>query len=120
MVRNDELINRDLIRRWLLWGFFWLMFAPTVGVLISTKFNYPDFLGEAAWSIIGLSRPGAARAGSRRCPRGARLGRPAAHRLTTPRQLFHLSGHSGALFDTRRVSFVLTVGFNSSYRFSRC
>ena len=43
MVRNDALINRDLIRQWLLWGFFWVMFAPTVGVVISTKFNYPDF-----------------------------------------------------------------------------
>ena len=40
--RNDALINRDLIRRWLLWGFFWTMLAPTVGVIISTKFNYPS------------------------------------------------------------------------------
>ncbi|MGH7393570.1 MAG: hypothetical protein ACREM3_29575, partial [Candidatus Rokuibacteriota bacterium] len=38
MARNDALINPDLIRQWLLWGFFWLMLAPTVGVVISTKF----------------------------------------------------------------------------------
>lgn len=36
---NDELIDRTLIRNWLLWGFFWLMLAPTVGVLVSTKFT---------------------------------------------------------------------------------
>ena len=57
MVRNDELIDRTLIRRWLLWGFFWLMFAPTVGVVISTKFNYPEFFGAAAWSTFGRLRP---------------------------------------------------------------
>ena len=37
MVRNDEL--------------------TTAGVLVSTKFNYPDFLGEAAWSTFGRLRP---------------------------------------------------------------
>jgi cytochrome c oxidase cbb3-type subunit I len=54
---NDELIDAPLIRGWLLWGFVWLMAAPTVGVLISTKFNYPDFLGEWAWSTFGRLRP---------------------------------------------------------------
>src|SRR5262245_56064797 len=57
MVRNDALINRDLIRQWLLWGFFWVMFAPTVGVVISTKFNYPDFFGGPAWATFGRLRP---------------------------------------------------------------
>lgn len=57
IARNDELINRDLIRQWLLWGFFWLMFAPTVGVVIATKFNYPDFFGTQAWSTFGRLRP---------------------------------------------------------------
>ena len=33
------------------------MFAPTIGVLISTKFNYPDFLGTWAWSTFGRLRP---------------------------------------------------------------
>src|SRR3990172_8791264 len=54
---NDELIDARLIRGWLLWGFVWLMVAPTVGVLISTKFNYPDFLGDWAWSTFGRLRP---------------------------------------------------------------
>jgi len=57
VARNDELIDRELIRKWLLWGFFWLMLAPTVGVLISTKFNYPDFLGDQAWLTFGRLRP---------------------------------------------------------------
>ena len=32
MARNDALVNGDLIRQWLLWGFFWTMLAPTVVV----------------------------------------------------------------------------------------
>ena len=55
--RNDELIDPVLIRHWLLWGFVWLMVAPTIGVLVSTKFNYPAFLGEQAWSTFGRLRP---------------------------------------------------------------
>jgi cytochrome c oxidase cbb3-type subunit I len=57
IVRNDALINRGLICGWLSWGLFWLMLAPTVGVLISTKFNYPDFLGGQAWLSFGRLRP---------------------------------------------------------------
>jgi hypothetical protein len=37
MIRNDELIDRVLIRNWLLWGFGWLMLAPTIGVIVSTS-----------------------------------------------------------------------------------
>lgn len=55
--RNDELIDRELIGRWLLWGFFWLLLAPTVGVVVSTKFNDPDFFGHQAWSTFGRLRP---------------------------------------------------------------
>src|SRR6266849_4108732 len=57
MARNDALVNGDLIRQWLLWGFFWTMLAPTVGVIISTKFNYPEFFGSHAWSTFGRLRP---------------------------------------------------------------
>src|SRR5712691_2029107 len=57
IARNDALINPDLIRQWLLWGFFWAMLAPTVGVVISTKFNYPEFFGAHAWSTFGRLRP---------------------------------------------------------------
>jgi cytochrome c oxidase cbb3-type subunit I len=56
-VRNDALIDKVLIRGWLAWGFFWLLFAPTIGVIVSTKFNYPDFLGETAWLTFGRLRP---------------------------------------------------------------
>ena len=57
VVRNDELINRDLTRRWLAWGFVWLLFFPTVGVIVSTKFNYPEFLGDLPWLTFGRLRP---------------------------------------------------------------
>ncbi|MGH7267493.1 MAG: cbb3-type cytochrome c oxidase subunit I [Candidatus Rokuibacteriota bacterium] len=36
---------------------FWLLFAPTVGVIVSTKFNYPDFLGNTPWLTFGRLRP---------------------------------------------------------------
>ncbi len=57
IVRNDELINKDLIRRWLAWGFFWLLLFPTVGVVVSTKFTYPEFLGDLPWLTFGRLRP---------------------------------------------------------------
>ena len=56
-LRNDELIDKNLIRQWLLWGFFWLLFAPVVGVIASTKFNYPDFLGASPFLTFGRIRP---------------------------------------------------------------
>ena len=56
--RNNELLHdRDLIRRWLAWGLGWLLLFPTVGVLISTKFNYPEFLGTRPGSPSGGSGP---------------------------------------------------------------
>ncbi|MGQ4808372.1 Cytochrome c oxidase subunit 1, bacteroid [Candidatus Entotheonellaceae bacterium PAL068K] len=55
--KNDALINKHLIRQWLLWGCFWLIFAPTVGVIASTKFNYPDFLGNVPYLTFGRIRP---------------------------------------------------------------
>jgi cytochrome c oxidase cbb3-type subunit 1 len=51
------LIDRELIRKWLYWGLFWLMFAPTVGVIVSTKFSYPTFLGTESWLTFGRLRP---------------------------------------------------------------
>jgi cytochrome c oxidase cbb3-type subunit 1 len=36
---------------------FWVMFAPTIGVIVSTKFNYPEFLGEQPWFTFGRLRP---------------------------------------------------------------
>lgn len=57
VLANDALIDRDLIRKWLLWGFFWLLLAPSVGVLVSMKFNYPDFLAGRAFATFGRLRP---------------------------------------------------------------
>src|SRR5215831_15941395 len=57
IARNDALVNPALIRQWLLWGLFWTMLAPTVGVVISTKFNDPGFFGAHAWSTFGRLRP---------------------------------------------------------------
>ncbi len=57
VLRNDELIDKNLIRQWLLWGFFWLLFAPLVGVIAATKFNYPDFLGGSPFLTFGRIRP---------------------------------------------------------------
>ena len=53
----DQLIDRSLIRKWLYWGLFWVMFAPTVGVIVSTKFTYPDFLGTSQYFTFGRLRP---------------------------------------------------------------
>src|ERR1700736_2362655 len=53
----DQLIDRDLIRKWLYWGLFWVMFAPTIGVIVSTKFSYPEFLGTESYLTWGRLRP---------------------------------------------------------------
>ena len=37
----DELVDWPVVRTWLYWGMFWLMFAPTVGVSISTCSTIP-------------------------------------------------------------------------------
>ncbi len=53
----DTLIDRDLILKWIYWGLFWLMFAPTIGVTISALFNYPDYLGTSKYLTFGRLRP---------------------------------------------------------------
>ncbi|OLC17982.1 MAG: cytochrome oxidase, partial [Candidatus Rokubacteria bacterium 13_1_40CM_69_96] len=55
--QNDQVIDRELIRKWLACGFFWLLLFPTVGVVMSTKFNYPEFLGDHPWLTFGRIRP---------------------------------------------------------------
>ena len=55
--RNDELIDTGLIRAWLGAGLVWLLVFPTIGALVSTKFNYPEFLGDVAWLSFGRLRP---------------------------------------------------------------
>lgn len=53
----DALIDRGLILKWLWWGLFWLMFAPSVGALASTLFNYPEYLGTSEYLTFGRLRP---------------------------------------------------------------
>ena len=55
--QNDALVNVDLVRKWLASGLGWLLLFPSIGVLISTKFNYPEFLGDTAWLTFGRLRP---------------------------------------------------------------
>ena len=55
--KADDLIDRDLIALWLYWGLFWLMFAPSVGIMISTLFNFPDYLGDSLYLTFGRLRP---------------------------------------------------------------
>jgi cytochrome c oxidase cbb3-type subunit 1 len=54
---EDELVNKSLVKKWLLWGFIWVLVAPTVGVIVSTKFNYPEFLGDSPYFTFGRLRP---------------------------------------------------------------
>jgi len=54
---NEELINRPLIKAWLSWGLVWLMVFPLFGVLVSTKFHNPEFLGGTSWLTFGRLRP---------------------------------------------------------------
>lgn len=53
----DSLIDAGLIRKWLYWGLFWLMATPSIGVAISTLFNYPDYLGTSEYLTFGRLRP---------------------------------------------------------------
>jgi len=41
---NRDLVSNDTVKAWLRWGFFWAIFGPSVGIILSLKFNYPTFL----------------------------------------------------------------------------
>ena len=53
----DELVDWPVVRVWLYWGMFWLLVAPSVGVLLSGLFNYPDYLGTSLGLTFGRLRP---------------------------------------------------------------
>jgi cbb3-type cytochrome oxidase subunit 1 len=52
-----DLVNKDLVRTWLGWSIVWLTIFPLVGLLVSIKFHYPDFLGQTSWLTFGRLRP---------------------------------------------------------------
>lgn len=54
---REELVDHEVVLRFLLSAAFWLVFAPTIGVILSIKFNYPGFLGSASWLTWGRLRP---------------------------------------------------------------
>ena len=56
-VDRDDLVDREVVLRFLLSAAFWLVFAPTIGVILSIKFNYYDFLGNISWLTWGRLRP---------------------------------------------------------------
>lgn len=53
----DDLIDREVIKKWLYWGLFWLMFTPSIGAFASTMFNYPDYAGTSPYLTFGRVRP---------------------------------------------------------------
>ncbi len=53
----DELVDWPVVRVWLYWGMFWLLAAPSVGVLLSGLFSYPDYLGTSLQLTFGRLRP---------------------------------------------------------------
>ena len=52
-----DVVDREIVLRFLLAAAFWLVFAPTVGVLVAVKFNFPAFLGNVSWLSFGRLRP---------------------------------------------------------------
>ena len=54
---TTDLVNKDLVRAWLWWSIVWLTIFPLVGLLVSIKFSYPDFLGQTSWLTFGRLRP---------------------------------------------------------------
>ncbi|HOG17552.1 MAG TPA: cbb3-type cytochrome c oxidase subunit I [Syntrophales bacterium] len=53
---GNELVNRTIVRSWLVWGFFWAVLAPLLGIILSLKFNFPTFL-SSEFSHFGRLRP---------------------------------------------------------------
>ena len=52
-----RLVDRELVLKYVAAACFWLVFAPTVGAIVSLKFNFYDFLGHISWLTWGRLRP---------------------------------------------------------------
>src|SRR3981081_1724744 len=55
--RNNDLIDREIVLKYMKAAAFWLVFAPSIGVILAIKFNFYDFLGNVAWLTWGRLRP---------------------------------------------------------------
>lgn len=56
-IADENLVNTELVRKWLYWGFIWTLLFPTIGAIVSTKFNFPGFIGSTAEGTFGRLRP---------------------------------------------------------------
>jgi cytochrome c oxidase cbb3-type subunit 1 len=54
---NDALVDRELVLKFMGASAFWLVFAPSIGVILAIKFNFYDFLGNVSWLTWGRLRP---------------------------------------------------------------
>jgi cytochrome c oxidase cbb3-type subunit 1 len=54
--KGNGLVNNKIVKEWLLWGFFWAVFAPLLGILLSLTFNYPAYL-SGEFIHFGRLRP---------------------------------------------------------------
>src|SRR5712664_1234148 len=57
ITRNDEFVDRDIVLKFMSAAAFWLVFAPSIGVILAIKFNFYDFLGNISWLTWGRLRP---------------------------------------------------------------
>jgi cbb3-type cytochrome c oxidase subunit I len=55
--RNDDLVDRVIVLKYMKAAAFWLVFAPSIGVILAAKFNFYDFLGDVSWLTWGRLRP---------------------------------------------------------------
>jgi cbb3-type cytochrome c oxidase subunit I len=55
--RNNDLIDREIVLKYMKAAAFWLVFAPSIGVILAAKFNFYDFLGNVSWLTWGRLRP---------------------------------------------------------------
>src|ERR1700681_3870994 len=55
--RNNDLIEREIVLKYMKAAAFWLVFAPSIGVILAAKFNFYDFLGNVSWLTWGRLRP---------------------------------------------------------------
>ena len=46
---DSDLDNKPLVKAWCRWALVWLTFFSLVGVLVSSQFHNPEFLGGMSW-----------------------------------------------------------------------